>query len=94
MSFHKNTELHIKSACLLEYDRVREEHGDKFNSMHEGYAILKEEVEEAESEFEFLDHYLEEVWESVKKNEEVITPANYIQNAVNIKSGYATRSWI
>lgn len=50
MSFHKNTELHIKSACLFEYDQAREEHGEKFNSMHEAWAVLNEEMREMLSE--------------------------------------------
>ena len=44
MSFHKNTELHIKSACLFGYDRARKEHGEKFNAMHEAQAVLNEEM--------------------------------------------------
>lgn len=37
MGFHEKTKLHIKSACLFEYDQAREEHGEKFNSMHEAW---------------------------------------------------------
>ena len=50
MSFHEKTKLHIKSACLFEYDRAREEHGEKFNSMREARTILKEEMKEVLSE--------------------------------------------
>ena len=50
MSFHEKTKLHIKSACLFEYDQAREEHGDKFNSMLEARSSLKEELEEVLSE--------------------------------------------
>lgn len=50
MGFHEKTKLHIKSACLFEYDQAREEHGDKFNSMREARTILKEEMKEVLSE--------------------------------------------
>ena len=50
MGFHEKTKLHIKSACLFEYDQAREEHGDKFNSMLEARSSLKEELEEVLSE--------------------------------------------
>lgn len=46
MSFHKNTKLHIKSACLFEYDLAREEHGDKFSSRREAQAMLWAEMSE------------------------------------------------
>lgn len=50
MSFHEKTMLHIKSACLFEYEQARSEHGDKFNSRREARTILKEEMKEVLSE--------------------------------------------
>ena len=50
MSFHEKTMLHIKSACLFEYEQARSEHGDKFNSRREARAILRAEMKQMLSE--------------------------------------------
>ena len=44
-----------------------------FHTTHEGYAIIKEEVEEAEYEIEFINIYLNNLWSEVKGNN--IAPA-------------------
>lgn len=85
MSFHPETEKLINKACVFEFAQATETHGMKFHSMHEGWAVLKEEVEEAQGEFNLLNYYLGGMWISVKQNEEVITKADFIQK-VSIKA--------
>jgi hypothetical protein len=43
-----------------------------FNSKHEGYAVLKEEIEEAEHEFRKVKAVLNNMWNSIKANERQI----------------------
>ena len=42
-----------------------------FNSTHEGYAIIKEEIEEAEQELIDVNAILKRVWYFVKRDENV-----------------------
>ena len=44
MSFHKETETLVKKAIQKEYENVCNEWGEKYNSVHEGWAIVKEEI--------------------------------------------------
>lgn len=69
MSFHEKTESLVKQACVYELAQAVMEHGDKFNSMHEGYAVLKEEVEEVKAEYLDIKVDLNVLWECVKRNE-------------------------
>ena len=66
MSFHENTELHIKSACLFELEQAEKKWGKTYHSLHEGWAVLKEEVEEAELSFNGVKSQASGVWLSVK----------------------------
>ena len=46
-----------------------------FNSTHEGYAVIKEEIEEAAEELQDIDVNLEIMWNVIKNNEKT---DNYI----------------
>lgn len=45
MSFHEQSEKLVNELIQAEYENACENWGDKYNSLHEGYAVLKEEVE-------------------------------------------------
>lgn len=65
-------ELLIKQLDTLideEYDRAELKFGAVNNSDHESYAILLEEVEEAEYEVRALRSYLQSFWLRVKAKE-------------------------
>lgn len=66
MSFHEKTESIVKQACVYELAQAVMEHGDKFNSMHEGWAILKEEMEEVAEEYEKVKSFFDKMWYSIK----------------------------
>lgn len=57
-----------------EYGRAAEEHGIAAHSPHEGYALIKEEVEEAQAEMETLNQRLDHLWTSVKGDEDQYGP--------------------
>ena len=42
-----------------------------FNSAHEGYAILKEEVEELEDNINYINEYLNNFWGFTKENSKI-----------------------
>jgi len=39
-----------------------------FHTTHEGYAIIKEEIEEAQEECKYINHELNCIWDYVKRN--------------------------
>lgn len=57
-----------------EYGRAAAEHGGAAHSPHEGYALIKEEVEEAQAEMEMLNQRLDHLWTSVKRDEDQCGP--------------------
>lgn len=63
----KSTEC-INQAVAYELQNVVKKYGATYNSEHEGYAVLLEEVEEANSEMIFVKGILEKLWESIKCN--------------------------
>lgn len=54
-----------------------------FNSEHEGYAVLKEEIEEAEEYLNECKTWIESLWADIRQNE------NCMRNIYNLGS-YAT----
>ena len=66
MSFHENTDELVNAVCMLEYSHATENWGKTYNSLHEGWAVLKEEVEEVELSFNGVKSQASGVWLSVK----------------------------
>ena len=50
-----------------------------FASNHEGYAVIKEEVEEVKVEVVWVKEKLECMWELIKKNKDVILEAEFLK---------------
>lgn len=89
MSFSPETEKLTQDLIQAEYKNACENFGEKFNSLHEGYAVLKEEVEEVEPNISSLKENVSLMWKYIKKNEwEIITLKSienslyYINNAI------------
>ena len=59
----------VKALAREEYERAAKKFGGNFNSPHEVYAVILEEVEEAGDEFDCIRGYLAEYWDCVKNNE-------------------------
>ena len=60
--------LEVEMLAVTELERANEKFDSKFNSTHEAYAILKEEVEEAEAELKNAKMMLENCWFDIKRN--------------------------
>ena len=76
MSFATETETNVNQLIQAEYTNACTQFGEKYNSLHEGYAVLLEEVEEANNEFCALKSELEHLWYSIKKNDTEVTCFN------------------
>ena len=68
MSFAPETEKLVNDLIQAEYENACEQFGDKYHSLHEGYAVLKEEVEEVESYFSRLKEVFHDVGVAIKQN--------------------------
>lgn len=66
MSFHEDTKDLLCSAIDKEYEQACQEHGKTYHSLHEGWSVLKEEVEEAKWHFTDLKWQLKYLWRGVK----------------------------
>lgn len=66
MSFSTETDKLVKDLIQVEYKNACEKFGEKYHSLHEGYAILLEELEEAKKEFESIEPTLKWIWEEIK----------------------------
>lgn len=51
MSFSTKTGKLVNDLIQAEYNNACDNYGSSYNSLHEGYAILLEEIEESENEF-------------------------------------------
>lgn len=64
--------------------KLANENFPPFNSNHEGYAVLLEEVEEAEYEMDMVKSNLRYVWYSVKNDRPVDTAEDVKNHAVRL----------
>lgn len=61
----------IDQAVCYELQNIVKEYGPTYHSTHEGYAILKEEVEEAADDLHELEWMLEVLWQNIRINYKV-----------------------
>lgn len=66
---YKRTMRGVDYLIENELDFAAEEHGETFASMHEGAAVLKEEVEEAIDENVFVKEAYHALWNAVKEDD-------------------------
>lgn len=67
---------YLTGAVDSELSNIRKVYGEKYHSAHEGYAVLLEEVEEAEAELERIKDELSELWINVKNDDSAAIPDN------------------
>lgn len=65
----KKTEKGVGYLVEHEYEMAAEEWGKKFASLHEGAAVLREEIEEATDEGNCVDYSFSCLWDAVKLND-------------------------
>jgi nitrate/nitrite-specific signal transduction histidine kinase len=64
----QTTKLLIQEAIEVELENAREQWGPQYNTPHEAYAVLKEEVEEAMDDLTIIQQDLDFLWSAVKGN--------------------------
>ena len=67
--FSELARLHINKAVMTETENAKKKYGDRYNSLHEGYAVLLEEVEEAADDLTYIKNNLSVLWQSIKTND-------------------------
>ena len=66
MSFSPDTEKLVDELIQAEYGNACEKFGEKYHSLHEGYAILLEELEEVKENYKKVKLAREMLWEKIK----------------------------
>lgn len=61
----------ISAAAERELARAKQEHGDTYHSLHEGYGVMAEEVQEAGEEAEQVDLWLERLLLAIRLDDRV-----------------------
>lgn len=64
--FNERTEQKINEAVSLEIVNAVKTYGADYNSNHEAYAVLLEEVEEAEKVLDYIKNHVAMIWDAVK----------------------------
>lgn len=67
MSFAAETDKIVNDLIQAEYENACEKFGEKYHSLHEGYAVLLEEQEEVENELNKLKSKYQTLWKGVKE---------------------------
>lgn len=67
MSFAPETEKLVNELIQAEYKNACEKFGKKYNSLHEGYAVLLEELEEVEPNISSLKENVSILWKYIKR---------------------------
>ena len=64
----KELKKQVEILTNEELERANKKFMSKFNSTHEAYAVLKEEIEEAEAELKNVKMMLEDCWFDIKRD--------------------------
>jgi len=64
-----NADAHLTCAVECEENNIKKMYGEQYHSLHEGYAVLLEEVEETTDELKRVREELNELWLNIKSND-------------------------
>ena len=67
--FNKHTDTRVDTLICGELRTAKEQHGEKFNSLHEAYAVALEELEEAIENVDMCKCWYKEIWDYIKWDE-------------------------
>ena len=71
----------ILALAAEELADANTKHPPTFNSMHEAYAVIKEEFEELKNEVDYMEFYLVKLWERVKEDSDTTGFCKMLKNA-------------
>lgn len=69
----------ISQAVENEHKKMCSTYGAKYHTEHEGYAVLKEEVEEMEEEQTRINQYMRVLWINIKTDDKLSSLLNGIK---------------
>lgn len=78
MSFSEQTVKLVDKLIKAEYKNACEKFGNKYHTLHEGYAILLEELEEVEDEHKDLKIWVDKFWEAIKNDSSYNEESEYV----------------
>lgn len=67
--FNELSQEKIEEAIKCEYESACNTYGADFNSTHEAYAVMCEEMEEASEEVAMLEGHFSKCWKAVKSDD-------------------------
>ena len=67
--FNKHTDTRVETLICGELRTAKEQHGEKFNSLHEAYAVALEELEEASESVDTCKFCYKKIWDCIKWDE-------------------------
>lgn len=74
--FSETAKQQVNLAIFNETGSAVEKWGDKYSSLHEGYAVLKEEYDEARDEYLQINNNIYDFWRRVKADDRVASKAD------------------
>ena len=78
MVFGENIEKLVQDLIQAEYKNACDKFGEKYHSLHEGYAVLLEEMEEAQNEVDKTKCNLDILWEKIKNQDDIYSFIRFI----------------
>lgn len=66
---------HVAGLVSMELQYAKENHED-FHSLHEGYAVMLEEIEECRDEFQIVQSLSSDLWQAVKDDNAIGAKTN------------------
>jgi hypothetical protein len=68
MSFAEKTDDLVYKLVTSEFWQACNEHGENFNSYHEMYAVLQEELEEVNDNLQKIEFCKNKIWNEIKRD--------------------------
>jgi hypothetical protein len=67
--FSDEARENVQNAVLAELANAVRNYGAGYHSLHEGYAVLLEETEEASDDMDYIKKNMGVLWQSIKTND-------------------------
>lgn len=64
--FHPDTKNQLRTCTELELAQAKKEYGERYHSAHEAYAVILEEIQEAQAELEMLQFTFDSLWKDIR----------------------------
>ena len=69
----------VEELVAQEHKAIVTKHGDGYNSAHEAYAVLLEEVQEAEEALAYVKCQLDNLWDYIRRDDDKLIGTNVLR---------------